>query len=102
MVPLPEVIVHRVSWLWWRQTPHKITGCLTADSFKLWLDGEPAFHLCRAGHCRSTLMTFLHGEVTLDKGPRAILIELFGLKITSYLSRMAWDGRQSSDRGTCT
>lgn len=68
-------------------------GCLTADSFKLWLDGEPAFHLCRVGPGRSTLMTFLHGEVTLDRGPQAILIELFGLKITHYLRWMGWQSK---------
>ena len=88
---LPEVIMHRVSWLWWRQTPHKITGCLTSDSFKLWLDGEPAFHLCKAGAGRSTLMTFQHGEIVLDLSPRNIAIGLFGLQfVKAYAKRFGW------------
>ena len=88
---LPEVIVYRASWFWWRQTQHVITGCLTADSFKLWLDGEPAFHLCKAGAGRSTLMTFKHGEIKLDLSPRDIAICLFGIRfVKAYATRFGW------------
>lgn len=88
---LPSIVVYRVSWLWWRRTRHVITGCLTTDSFRLWLDGEPAFHLCKANKGRSTLMTFKHGEIVLDTSPRMIAVALFGLQIVkSYALRMGW------------
>lgn len=85
------LVVYRVSWLPWRRTRHVITGRLTGDSFRLWLDGEPVFHLCNAGRGRSTLMTFKYGEITLDASPRQIVIALFGEQIVkTYATRMGW------------